>query len=188
MTSRCGGARDAISRGMTIVEVLMALAILAIIAAVVLPTTAGQLRQGHATALANQLANLRDAIGNYRENVGAYPISLTQLTTPPVAGDDDSCGADLSTAEMNAWRGPYINQNIVGDMPVGNAVVMPALSRVTVSGTTGLLRIRAARVDSDIATDLEGRFDGNGNFATGTVLWTAAGDDTLTFQIPIRGC
>ena len=173
---------------MTIVEVLVALAILAIIAAVVLPTTAGQLRDGHATALANQLANLRDAIGNYRQNVGAYPISLTQLTTQPVAGSTDACGVALSTAELNAWRGPYINQNIVGNMPIGNAVVVAALSRVVVSGTTGLLRINAARVENDIAGDLEEQFDGNANFATGTILWTAAGDDTLTFQIPVRGC
>lgn len=175
-------------RAMTIVEVLLALAILAIIAAVVLPTTAGQLRQGHATALANQLANLREAIANYQQNVGAFPISLVQLTNQPVNGEDDSCSFDLSVAERNNWRGPYINQNIVGDMPVGNAVVVGSLTRATVSATTGLLRIRAARVDVDIATNLEARFDGNADFASGTVLWSAAGDDTLTFQIPIRGC
>lgn len=172
---------------MTIVEVLIALAILAIIAAVVIPTTAGQLRQGHATALANQLANLREAIGNYQENVGAYPISLVQLTNQPVNGETDSCGAALSGAERNSWRGPYINQNIVGNMPVGDAVVVATLQRATV-GTAVRLLIRAARVDADIAADLEAQFDGNGNFATGTVLWTAAGDDTLTLQIPIRGC
>jgi type II secretory pathway pseudopilin PulG len=171
---------------MTIVEILIGLAILAIIAAVVLPTTAGQLRQGHAAALANQLANLREAIGNYRQNVGAYPISLAQLTAQPVGGAD-ACGTALSNAEVNAWRGPYINQHIAGNMPVGNAVVVAALTRAP-SGSIGQLQIRAARVENDIATDLEEQFDGNGNFATGTVLWTAAGDDTLTFQIPIRGC
>jgi prepilin-type N-terminal cleavage/methylation domain-containing protein len=173
--------------GMTIVEVLIALAILAILAAVVLPTTAGQLRDGHATALANQLANLREAIGNYRQNVGAYPRFLTQLTTQPVAGDDDACAANLSNGELNAWRGPYLNQNVVGDLPVGNAIIVSLLTRVP-AGTAALLQIRAARVESDIASQLELQFDGNANFATGSVLWTAAGDDTLTFQIPIRGC
>ena len=174
-------------RGMTIVEILIALAILAIIAAVVLPTTAGQLRQGHAAALANQLANLRDAIGNYRQNVGAYPRFLTQLTNQPVAGAVGACGANLSNPELNDWRGPYLNQNIVGDVPVGSAIVVSQLTR-TVAGTAELLQIRAARVENDIASDLEEQFDGNADFATGTILWTAAGDDTLTFQIPIRGC
>lgn len=185
-TSRATAA--GVRRAMTMVEILLALAILAILAAVVIPTTAGQLRQGHSSALASQLVNLRDAIGNYRENVGAYPVSLSQLTTQPVAGSDDSCGIDLSGAEIAGWRGPYINQNIVGNMPVGNASVAAALTRVTVSGTTGLLRISATGVDPDIAADLEAQFDGNANFGTGTILWTSTGGGTLTFQIPVRGC
>lgn len=176
---------------MTLVEVLLALAILAILAAVLYPTAAGQLRQGHSTALANQFVNLRDAIANYRENVGAFPNVLTLLTNQPVNGDNDSCGANLSVTERDAWRGPYINQNIVGNMPVGNAVVQNVLTRnpFTTAGTPiGVLRIQATGVDADIAADLEEQFDGNANFATGTILWTAASNGTLTFQIPIRGC
>jgi len=175
-------------RAMTLVEVLIALAIMGLLAAVVFPTVAGQLREGHSTALANQLVNLRDAIANYRQNVGAFPIALTQLTTQPVAGQTDACSVVLSAAEIAAWRGPYINQNIVGNMPVGDATVSTALSRVTVAGQAGLLQIQATGVDNDIALELEARFDGNNNLTTGTILWVVAGNGTLTFQIPIRGC
>ncbi|HYC53300.1 MAG TPA: prepilin-type N-terminal cleavage/methylation domain-containing protein [Gemmatimonadaceae bacterium] len=175
-------------QAMTLIEVLIALAILAIIAAVVVPTTAGQLRQGHSTALANQLTNLRSAIANYRENVGAYPISLTQLTTQPIAGDTDSCTANLSNAELNAWRGPYVNQNIVGAMPVGNAAISTALTRTTISGATGDLQIVAMGVDNDIALALEQQFDGNNNLNTGNITWTTANNGTLVLHIPIRGC
>ena len=173
---------------MTLMEVLIAIAVLAIIAAVVIPTSAGQLRQGHATALANQLTNLRQAIANYRDNVGAYPISLTQLTTQPVAGEDDSCGANLSNAELNAWRGPYVNQNVVGPMPVGNAAIATTLVRTTISATTGDLQIEATGVDNDIALALEQQFDGNNNLATGNITWTTASNGTLRLHIPIRGC
>lgn len=175
-------------RGMTLMEVLIAIAILAIIAAVVIPTSAGQLRQGHSAALANQLTNLRQAIANYRENVGAYPASLAQLTTQPVAGDDDACGANLSNAELNAWRGPYVNQNIVAAMPVGNALISTALIRTTVSGTTGDLQIEATGVDNDIALALEQQFDGNNNLAAGNITWTTASNGRLLLHIPIRGC
>jgi len=177
------------TRGMTLMEVLIALAILALIAAVVIPTSATQLRQGHSAALANQLTNLREAIANYRENVGAYPISLTQLTTPPVAGDDDSCGANLSNGEINAWRGPYVNQNIVAALPVGNASVQTGLVRNPASGTgAGDLQIQATGVDNDIALVLEQQFDGNNNLAAGNVTWTAASNGTLVLHTPIRGC
>jgi prepilin-type N-terminal cleavage/methylation domain-containing protein len=174
--------------GVTLMEVLIALALLAIVAAVVIPTSAGQLRQGHATALANQLTNLRQAIASYRENVGAYPASLTQLTTQPVTGDDDSCSTNLSAAEINAWRGPYLNQNIVGPLPVANAAIQTALPRVTITATMGVLQIQATAVDNDIAQDLEARFDGNSNLTTGNIMWTAASGGTLTLNIPIRGC
>jgi prepilin-type N-terminal cleavage/methylation domain-containing protein len=176
---------------MTLLEVLIALAMIAIVAAVVYPTVAGQLRTGQTAALGNQLVNLRDAIASFQENVGAYPRLLTELTSAPVAGDDDSCAADLSGAERNAWRGPYINQAIVGAMPVGDASVQVTMVRVpatTAATQAGVLQIQATGVASDVATDLESRFDGNADLTAGNIVWTSASGGTLTFQIPIRGC
>lgn len=175
-------------RGMTLVEILLALAILAVIAAMVYPTAAGQLRQGHASALGNQLNNLRTAIQSFRDNVGAYPNNLQLLTTPPVNGDDDSCGANLSAAERNAWRGPYMNQVIVAAMPVGNASVQLPLGRTPATGSPAVLQIITQGVENDIAQDLEAQFDGNSSFTTGTVLWNSTSGGTLTFQIPIGSC
>jgi type II secretory pathway pseudopilin PulG len=175
---------------MSLMEILVALVILAVVAAVVYPTAAAQLRSGHATALANQLSNLRDAITNYRQNVGAYPRTLTVLTTAPTVADIDACGTALSAAEAAAWRGPYINQNIIAAMPVANASVQTALTRAPPTGTNapGVLTITTTGVDSDIADELEARFDGNANLAAGTVIWTAVSGGTLAFQIQIRGC
>lgn len=172
-------------------EILIAIAMIAIIAAVVYPTVAGQLRSGQSAALGNQLANLRDAISNFQQNVGAYPRLLTQLTNTPVAGDDDSCAVDLSAAERGAWRGPYINQAIVGAMPVGEASVQTTMVRVPANiavTPVGVLQIQATGVPTDVANDLEARFDGNANLASGNITWVAASGGTLTFQIPIRGC
>lgn len=174
---------------MTLVEILIALALLAIITATVYPTVAGQLRAGQSAALGNQLVNLRDAVANFRENVGAYPRLLTQLTNAPVFGDDDSCAANLSLSERSAWRGPYINQAIGGTMPVGEASVQATINRFpNAAATIGALQIAVTGVEPDVAADLEARFDGNGDFTGGTILWTAAGGGTLTFQIPVRGC
>lgn len=178
-------------RGVTLVEILIAIAMIAIIAAVVYPTVAGQLRTGQSTALGNQLASLRDAISNFQQNVGAYPRLLTQLANTPVAGDDDSCAADLSVAERNAWRGPYLNRAIVGAIPVGEASVQTTMVRVPANLATtqaGVLQLQATGVPTDVANDLEARFDGNADLNAGNVTWTAASGGTLTFQIPIRGC
>ena len=172
--------------GVTLVELLIGLAIIATLAAILYPSVSVQLRRGQSTALANQFDNLRQAISNFDQNVTEYPRLLTQLTVTPVAGDDDSCGNDLSVAQRNSWRGPYLTQNIVGNIVVGDAIVSNTMVRVDLGGAQGLLQISATGVQPNTATDLEAQFDGNANFATGTILYD--GTNQLTFQIPIRGC
>jgi prepilin-type N-terminal cleavage/methylation domain-containing protein len=177
----------------TLVEIIVALVVLAVLAAMLYPTAAGQLRQGQSTAIANQLDNLRQAIANYRQNVQRFPNLLTQLTTQPIAGALDLCGTALPAANMALWRGPYVTQVIqAGGMPVGDAMVQNAVTRVPAGGVgqPGTLQITVADVDNDYADDLERQFDGNANLATGTITWTATTGTlgTLVFQIPVRGC
>lgn len=177
-------------RGLTLVEVLIVMAILATLAAVLYPSVAVQLRRGQTSALANQLNYLRESAANYRQNVTKYPFTLTQLTVQPAVGAADLCGAlSLTAGNVAAWRGPYLNQNIVGNIPVGDATVRNQLVRnppTAAGGQLGILQIVADGVTVNAATDLEQQFDGNANFATGTVLYD--GVSILTFQIPIRGC
>ena len=177
--------------GVTLVELLAVVAILAALAAVLYPAVAVQLRKGQSTALADQLSNLRTAIGNYHQNVNQYPTVLTQLTNQPLAGETDLCGVNLSNGERNAWRGPYLTQNIVGDFPVGDATVRNDVVRNPLTnGATppGLLQIKVIGVEVNTMNDLEAQFDGNADPNGGTILWTTLGVDTLTFQMPIRDC
>lgn len=182
-------ARPVRPRGFTLAEIMIALLILAILAAVLYPTAAGQLRSGQAAALGNQLDNLRQAISNYRQNVLRFPATLSELTTAPVGTDLDACGTVLGT-NSTLWRGPYLAQVISGSMPIGDALALNTLTRIPATGvnTPGLLQITVASVDQNLATDLERQFDGNNNFAAGTIQWTTNGVDTLKFLIPIRGC
>lgn len=176
--------------GFTLAEILIALAILAVLAAVLYPTAAAQLRSGQSAAIGNQLDNLRQALANYRQNVTRYPSALTQLTTQPTGVSLDACGTTIGAGNAALWRGPYIAQDIVGNMPVADALVINGLTRIPPAGAgqPGLLQITVASVDSALAVDLERQFDGNNNFLTGTIQWTTLGVDTLKFLIPIRGC
>lgn len=178
---------------MTLLELVAAIVIMGILAAVLYPTIGAQLRDARAAALARQLEALREAITNYQDNVGQYPRQLTQLVISPTLGAVDLCGNLLSGGERNDWRGPYLTNAIVGDLPVANYTVKDTILRVpptTAAGQVGTLQLRALGVDSVTAADLEMRFDGALNYTTGTILWTAtvppAG--TLIFQVPIRGC
>src|SRR5688572_18921904 len=110
-------------RGLTLIEILIAMTIVVALAAVLYPTVVGQLRRGQVTALGNQLDNLRQSLANYRQNVLFYPSVLSQLTTQPVAGATDICGTPLPPANLARWRGPYLNRSVTGDFPVGEATV-----------------------------------------------------------------
>lgn len=181
--------------GFTLLEFLVALAIVALLGAVLYPTVAGQLRSAQSTALANQLDNLRQSIANYRQNVQRFPQLLTQLTTqPPGGGSFDACGTALPAANMALWRGPYLTQVFTATgMPVGDATVINLLDRNpnTTPPQPAELGITVVNVDSTSAADLERQFDGPvWNSAAGTIRWTptAAPLGDLVFWIPIRGC
>ena len=180
-------------RAFTVLELLIGLAIIALLAAMLYPAVGAQFQKGQSTALANQLDNLRQAIANYRTNVQRFPNQLTQLTTQPVNGvDRDVCGTLLPASSVALWRGPYLTQVIqVGGIPSGNATIRNAITYVGGGlGQPGTLRILVDDVENETATDLEARFDGNNNLTTGTILWTLVSGTlgTLTFQIPIRSC
>jgi prepilin-type N-terminal cleavage/methylation domain-containing protein len=175
-------------RGVTLVEILIVMVIVATLAAVLYPSVAVQMRRGSSAALAGQLDNFRQAIVNYQQAVSKYPFRLTYLTTQPVAGDDDICGANLTNANRNAWRGPYVTQAINGDVQVGDVTIQNQLAYFLITGQLGMLRINVTGVSQNTATDLEQQFDGTVDFNNGTILWGVVGAGTLTFQIPIRGC
>lgn len=178
--------------GLTLIELLAVMAILAALGAVLYPAVAVQLRKGQTTALADQLKNLSAAIGNYRTNVQRFPATLTQLTQQPATGAPDLCGGTLPAANANAWRGPYITQSIIGNMPVGDATVQNLIVRVpptNAGGPNGVLQIQVTGVDISSAADLDKQFDGDSVYTTGTIRWVAAGSSgNLSFVFPIRNC
>jgi prepilin-type N-terminal cleavage/methylation domain-containing protein len=180
-------------RGITLVEVIAAVLIVAVLAAATYPTIAAQWRRGQSTALGDQLSNLRSAILAYRENVQRYPRTLLQLTNALAASATDACAATMTAPIRSNWRGPYMSSNPTGEIKVGDFTVKDTLVRVptTDAGTAaGILQLRVIEVDQVSATDVERQFDGGNpvDFTAGNVLWTSNGVDTLKLQILIRNC
>lgn len=180
---------------MTLLEIVVAIAILGVMAAALYPTVMGRLQRAQAAALARQLDSYTEALERYRDNVGRYPNRLRQLTTPPVAGARDLCLGTIPGALLSRWRGPYLNRAIVDDsIKVGDATVLDTLFRQPVNtsgGQPGLLRILAFNVDSVPAMELERQLDGNANLLAGNIIWlpTLFGlNGVLVYSVPIRGC
>jgi prepilin-type N-terminal cleavage/methylation domain-containing protein len=181
----------------TLVEVIVALAVILILAAVAVPQLGGFLDQKRIEETAALLDEISDALygpGSFQDNVGANASQLSFLSAPIVSGHEDSCGDDYSGGERSDWAdgGPYVNFVIDPSAGLRTAIGQAnnQLTRVTGGGTW--LRITwnntVTLVDAQ-AMDLY--VDGALSGTTGAVRWTPqAGTDmaTMTFDVPVSGC
>ena len=107
---RVAGKRFARRRaGYSLMEILVAVAIIAVLATLVAPRLFGQLDRSRVTAAEAQIDMLETALDSMRLDIGRYPTDeegLQLLRTP-------------SQSVTNMWYGPYLDENLPTD-PWGN--------------------------------------------------------------------
>lgn len=178
-------------RGFSLVELLVALAIMALLIGVVTPNVLSRIRQGRGAALAQNLRAVTEAAWSFRGDMGRFPKRLVQLTTRPVGGDPDLCSRPISN--VDSWKGPYLRQSVsAAGIVSGDAMIADTLVRnppTLAGGTFATVSVNATSVDSVVAADLEVAFDGVPlNYSAGAIRWAPANDGTLSYTFSIRGC
>ncbi len=112
-------------RGFTLVEMLVVLAIIAVLAAVIGPEIFRNVGDANRGAARSQIEMLGLALDQYRLDNHAYPTTeqgLGALRSAPAAGDPP-----------RNWRGPYLRRPIPGD-PWGRAYLYLSPGRANPSG------------------------------------------------------
>lgn len=197
--------REQRGHAFTVVEVLIAIAIIALLAAVIIPTAKSQLDKSQVSAVSANLQAVREGILAYRENVGFYPSELVQLVTRPGTGGvttNNSCGAATPAASIAKWRGPYLAQAITtSGFPSGDVTVQNSLTRTpanTSGAPEGTLAVSVSDVvnstDESLAKDVEKAVDGYTvdtlTLSSGAIRWTVVSGvmGTMTYHISIRNC
>src|SRR5215213_8037641 len=99
-------------RGFSLAEILVGIAITAVIAAMVLPVVFSRIRTSQGAALMQSYAGLSQGIAEFKRATTRYPLLLSSLTAQPAATDDDICGNDLTATNVALWRGPYASRQI----------------------------------------------------------------------------
>lgn len=185
----------------TLVEVIVALAVILILAAVAVPQLNGYLDQKRVEESGTLFAQLRDALygpgTSFRTTVGANAGRLSQLSTPVGKGDDNSCGDAFTGGQTKGWDkgGPYINWVIDPAAglrtPIGQAQDLMIRVPTKGGGATGTLRITFPNtVTLADAQALDVYVDGVLDGASGVVQWTKqAGTDmaTVWYDVLIDG-
>ena len=91
-------------KGLTLIEMMVVVTIIAMFGALVLPRFLGQADKGRRTAAKEQINAFLTALGAYKLDTGNYPsteLGLAALRVKP--------------ANVNNWQGPYLPQDIPND-------------------------------------------------------------------------
>jgi general secretion pathway protein G len=174
----------------TLAEILVALAIIAVVGAVVIPALRAQIEESRISKMVVDLRSIAQAIREYEKHVGTYPADLSELTTRPVAGTDkNSCGVILTAPEVALWRGPYLPSP--APYIEGEDTIFGNLKRK--NGSTknpDILQISVRQPPMATALKVDSLFDGDGDLTAGTITWNTNlfPQGQMFYSEPIQGC
>lgn len=175
-------------RAFTLAEVMVAMALIAVLAAIMIPTIRGRMQDAYEDAIVEEFTNLAASIQAYRQNVGKYPPALDYLSVLR-ASPVDRCGVALNAAAIANYRGPYVSRQIavsVGYLFAQKDTVQDVLTSNTAVAPVGIF-IRVQGPDTLTAHNVDLKLDGLASSNTGQVRWTAnARDVFLDYIIPTK--
>lgn len=114
-----------VRRGFTLAEVLVTLAIIAVMAAVLLPALNQQIAKGDTGRLASDLTNIQTAAQAFVSDVHRYPTTISQLTTAVTGNalNADGSTSSIPSALQAKWKGPYLSRDALSTTGGGGTIV-----------------------------------------------------------------
>jgi prepilin-type N-terminal cleavage/methylation domain-containing protein len=158
----------------TLAEVVITITLIAILAAVLIPTMRGRLQDGYEDALVQELDNIASAVTAYRQDVGHYPPKLSYLSALP-GSPVDHCGNALSATAVASYGGPYVTRTIVSQAGTTGYIAASKdtiLDTLITTATPAGLAVTLTGPDLATAKSLDLRFDGVAGTAAGSLQYT----------------
>lgn len=173
--------------GFTLVEILVALAIGIVLAAVVLPNVIGGVDRSRVTETADSFEGIARAMTAMYEDTGRYPGQLSHLTEPITTAQAGLCGDPPTAYDATAvasWAGPYLNRTVPqSGLPLPVGVARNALSYAS---PPPVLRIHVDDVTERDAVELNRLIDDDDDATAGGVRWGAVSGSGLTELVYAR--
>jgi len=178
-------------KGFTTIEVIVALTIMVILLALIVPQVVNEVRDAGTSSVVSALTTVADGASSHKADVRRYPGQLVFLTDTATTTPVDICGTTIPAVLRRRWSGPYLQAHVpTTGLVAGDATLLNALEYDNSGAPTNLV-IVAIGVDQLSADDIEAQFDGDADFADGTIRWVTGGGtgiDTLRYYMPISGC
>lgn len=186
--------------GFTLIEVLVIIAILAILAGVLLPSILNNTSKADAQRVIADLQTIRTGVEAFATDVKRFPGDIEDLVTKPAAGTAIATATDTArlasgvvvypTALVARWKGPYLDAQSLaanGDSLAtgfGGYVVDNFSTTTGANGATYLTAtINYLALAEAEAVDLN--IDANDGGTAGRFQWTGTGPVVATYKAVI---
>ena len=178
--------------GFTLAEILVALAIIATLAAVLVPAVTGQIMKGEVNRAIQDITNIRTGIEQFVADVHRYPGKVSHLATQITALQLDVNNSTYPNNLVNRWKGPYLGRDTLpGGYQTGfGAVVRDSLVKLTFQAGVSYATVVIAGITQTDFNRIDAEIDGTVGATTGLLRWVTGGGsgvDTVKFlTIPIQ--
>jgi prepilin-type N-terminal cleavage/methylation domain-containing protein len=176
--------------GFTLAEVLVAIALIAAVSAILIPSVARHLNRASAERVASDLQTVSDGIHYFYIGVERLPANLGQLETPPATDGTAPAllpGTTILPDLARKWKGPYLHRrNLAAPVPTGyGATISSALATGTLNGVVYLtLSVSGLKPTEFDAVDRI--LDGGDGAAAGAFRYDAGTSVSTYFSTPVR--
>jgi general secretion pathway protein G len=172
-------------RAFSLAEIIVAVTITALLAAIVVPTVMSRLAIGNGNAIAAELTNLGLGLKAFNTNVGTFPLNLATMATDS-GTPKNYCGLTIAPTSLAKWRGPYVSRYITGDYTVNNSTILNLMTYT--AGPPPYLEITINNVTADVARAIEEAIDGPvvaNSYTTGSLTYATP---NALYRIPVSTC
>jgi type II secretory pathway pseudopilin PulG len=177
----------------TLAEILVALALMALLAAVLLPTVAGQILKGDAGRVVADLQAVRGGAESFLADVHRYPgkySDLSKLITTTAATHTDILGNAYNAGMVSKWKGPYITKDTTNaSIETGfGGSMRNVFIQVTNTNAIPYLTVVVVGISGPDFDKIDEQVDGVVNRTSGLLRWVSTGgiDSTKFLAIPIQ--
>lgn len=173
---RCFGTMLRDRSGFSLLEMVVVMALIAILATVVVPAVIAQTAKGEAARVLSDLEAVTTGVKVYRVETSRWPSSITHLVQRPLATDMDLDSTALNQGLVDRWNGSYLEQPVPGPRATGFAgKIRDAFTKTD----DGFLALEIESLAEDHQRQIDRVIDGAVNAASGRVTYGAG---VLTYR------